>query len=930
MTSRYTVRRKEKKRGGTRHAKRSRAAASRNRALPSLGFSHPALSSPYHSSQELDTDAKETKFPPFAKPVAPSDGAAPWVTMGVSVVVEKLDKKQRLRLLMALVAEETGLVTPFSVVVGAGSALAASDFSYDDIAAAGVEDPLQVGRRLLSGTMLSGSVQVPADLGAVGAVLLRVEKGSSFSKGKDDDDDVSLYVGEIRLDVPGEKKAADDVYVRSYLMPQQRTRVFFSRRASIPQAAPKALAPYRKGDLAIMCGDYVSLDRPDLIPQTPYKSHDRVYRYDVYNDLGRPDGTDCPRTRPTLGGKGCVPYPRRLKTGRAITSSGEEIAPEGDAYLPRNEQFTKQAAQDFVRAAIFSTVSGYLRVFNVRQWDDFAEAVDWFNDGSFLQKKGSFLQKLIKALRKWSVASAGVQWPVPRVLVKRVDAWKDDAEFGRQLVAGQNPVAVEAATRSRLALTSFLDAPPSLLGRKQLGGATLEELVAAGERDPVRGGRLFMVDFATPTILEYAEMVNADEKSGKARMVGTRCLLIAGEDRVLRPVAIELVRSRNDPNPQLVTPADGAALWLLAKMYVASSDSGHHALISHWLKSHACTEPYIIAAKRCLSQAHPIMRLLQKHFYYTLQINGKARGNLINRDGVVEASFTPGARCLELSAAAYRDGWSFEGEALPADLVNRGMAVGDASPGGAGVTLVHTLDYPYAEDGLALWKILEDWTTEFVSIYYADDTAVASDPELSAFWMEVTTIGHGDIERGWPALTSVQSLVRCLTTIVYNVSAFHAAINFTQYDFAGTLLNRPSRTRLDFPRPHEPAFAELSCAPGQGASRAQEKLIMAHLTDAESYMRNAAVLSVLSTHDQAEHYLGAPDPWMDDPAAPAVASLYANLGCKLESYAKMVAARNEDRSRAARCGGGVLDYRLLLPTSPPGMTSQGVPNSVSI
>ena len=101
--------------------------------------------------------------------------------------------------------------------------------------------------------------------------------------------------------------------------------------------------------------------------------------------------------------------------------------------------------------------------------------------------------------------------------------------------------------------------------------------------------------------------------AGDSSIVGTRCLLLAGEDRVLRPVAIELVRSRNDPSPQLVTPADGPALWLLAKMYVASSDSGHHQLISHWLKSHACTEPYIIAAKRCLSQAHPLMRFLSKH-----------------------------------------------------------------------------------------------------------------------------------------------------------------------------------------------------------------------------------------------------------------------------------------------------------------------------
>lgn len=42
---------------------------------------------------------------------------------------------------------------------------------------------------------------------------------------------------------------------------------------------------------------------------------DRIYQYDVYNDLSNPDVEDL--CRPALGGEG-MPFPRRLKSNRPI------------------------------------------------------------------------------------------------------------------------------------------------------------------------------------------------------------------------------------------------------------------------------------------------------------------------------------------------------------------------------------------------------------------------------------------------------------------------------------------------------------------------------------------------------------------------------------------------------------------------------------
>ncbi|KAK6232449.1 hypothetical protein SCA6_002522 [Theobroma cacao] len=116
------------------------------------------------------------------------------------------------------------------------------------------------------------------------------------------------------------------------LLVSQRVRLLSS--SYLPSQTPSGLRALRKEELKVLRGN----------GKGERKWFERVYDYDVCNDIGDPD-CDPSKTRPVLGGKG-LPYLRRCRTGcPPCPRDHESEAKSNNVYVPRDECFSEVKQQ---------------------------------------------------------------------------------------------------------------------------------------------------------------------------------------------------------------------------------------------------------------------------------------------------------------------------------------------------------------------------------------------------------------------------------------------------------------------------------------------------------------------------------------------------------------------------------------------------------
>ncbi|KAG8648092.1 hypothetical protein MANES_09G147500v8 [Manihot esculenta] len=691
----------------------------------------------------------------------------------------------------------------------------------------------------------------------------------------------------------------------------QKDRVFFSNKTYLPYNTPVPLRKYREEELENLRGD----GKGEL------HEADRIYDYAYYNDLG-----DHKHVRPVLGGCLDRPYPRRVRTGRGPVDSDPRnesrlpLLKSLSIYVPRDERFSLSKNEDFLLNSFkaLTQLSGpELKSLFDKEFYSFKDVLTLYTEG--IKLPDGPLHASLEMINM--IFGSGRKFPSPQVIQADESAWSSDEEFARELLAGVNPVSIcrleEFPPKSKLNHERFGDQNSSITKEhieNKLHGMIIEEAIEKN--------KLFILDYHD-VLMPFLRLIN--ETSTK--VYATRTLLFLKEDGTLKPLAIEL----SLPHPggdqfgavsNVYTPAEHGiegSIWKLAKAYVAINDSGFHQLISHWLRTHAVIEPFVIATNRQLSVLHPVYKLLHPHFRDTLYINALARQVLINAEGVLEATVFPGKYSMEMSSAVYKD-WIFTDQALPEDLKKRGMAVEDEnSPNGLRLMIE---DYPFAVDGLEIWSAIKKWVKQYSSFYYKTNDMVRQDSELQSWWKEIQEKGHGDKkdELWWPRMQTCEELIEICTIIIWIASALHAAINFGQYPYGGYLPNRPTISRRLMPEKGSADFKELESN--------FEEAFFKTVTAKPLALLGISLVEILSMHSADEEYLGQRTPGWTSDAEPLQA--FKKFQETLEGIGDRILDRNRDTRLKNRSGPVNVPYTLLFPASEEGLTGKGIPNSISI
>ncbi|XP_040485835.1 polyunsaturated fatty acid lipoxygenase ALOX12 isoform X2 [Ursus maritimus] len=351
-------------------------------------------------------------------------------------------------------------------------------------------------------------------------------------------------------------------------------------------------------------------------------------------------------------------------------------------------------------------------------------------------------------------------WGQKSALAEKVhQCWQDDELFGYQFLNGANPMLLRRST----SLPSRLALPP---GMEALGAQLEREL---------QNHSLFEADFILLDGIP-ANVIRGEKQYLAAPLV----LLKMTPNGKLLPLVIQIQPpSPSSPTPPLFLPSDPPLAWLLAKVWVRNSDFQLHQLQYHLLNTHLVAEVIAVATMRRLPGLHPVFKLLIPHIRYTMEINTRARSQLISEGGIFDkAVSTGGGGHVQLLRRAVAQ-LTYCSLCPPDDLADRGLL---GIPGAL-----------YAHDALRLWGII------------ARDDVVRGDPELQAWCREITEVGLCQAQdRGFPvSFQSQKQLCHFLTMCVFTCTAQHGAINQGQLDWYAWVPNAPCTMRMPPPTTKE-------------------------------------------------------------------------------------------------------------------------------
>ncbi|PVH93852.1 Lipoxygenase [Periconia macrospinosa] len=248
---------------------------------------------------------------------------------------------------------------------------------------------------------------------------------------------------------------------------------------------------------------------------------------------------------------------------------------------------------------------------------------------------------------------------------------------------------------------------------KKIAGSTVAELLSAN--------RLFAVDHSYQADQTVYVPSQFNDKYGAP----VTALFYLNDNKELLPLGIRTNTGAN----LTYTPLDGENDWLLAKMMFNVADQ-FHAQIYHLTATHNVGEALHEAAMRTLSDAHPIMAVLDRLNYQAYSARPVGEAMCFNPMGHWDENFhISQIGCRNFVTEYWPTYGAFEPNYLQTDLHARGLV------DEAGISPFKT--FPFWDDASEILRVQREFFTTFVDTYYTSDEEVTADEEVGDWFEEV-------------------------------------------------------------------------------------------------------------------------------------------------------------------------------------------------
>ncbi|CAG5893794.1 unnamed protein product [Menidia menidia] len=363
-----------------------------------------------------------------------------------------------------------------------------------------------------------------------------------------------------------------------------------------------------------------------------------------------------------------------------------------------------------------------------------------------------------------------------------MEHWQEDWLFGYQCLNGSNPRMIQKCSKLPENFPVTADMVQSSMGERR----TLDK--------ELKAGNIYLLDYA------IMDGLPTNTIKGKPQYIAAPlCLMYQHPDDGLLPIAIQLDQSPGLNTP-IFLPKDPPLAWLLAKIWVRHSEFQIFQVSSHLLRTHLVSEVFCVATLRQLPAVHPIYKLLAPHLRYTLEINCRARNQLISPNGIFKRVVSTGGEGLLVLAQRDYKQLTYRSLQPHCDFSDRGVC--------------QLPNYFHRDHSLMLWEAIQSFVSGMVSLYYQTDQDVQKDSELQAWVRDISQEGFADLPNfGLPSqLISREELSTLLAVALFTSTVQHAATNNGQFDWCAWVPNTPCSMRLPPPEDKDAVTMEMIMA----------------------------------------------------------------------------------------------------------------------